>query len=314
MKTTLVRFFENLYYRPRWYHWAVALLLLPLSLLYASVMFFRRRLARPVDPGVVVVSVGNLLVGGSGKTPVTIALAKRWKRPAVVLRGYGRKSAGMRVVGEWGELRCDVQEAGDEATLLARSLSHACVIVAEDRMEGIEKAKALGAEVVFLDDGFSKVGIRKIDLLLEPARIPNPLPLPSGPFREFAFERRRADFVWREGREFVREVACEGCEGRLLLVTAIANPERLEPYLPGNVVGKMVLPDHAWFDEEAIRTEMARTGAERILVTEKDAVKLERFELPTATLRLTMRLDSAAVERLEEEVLRWRKEKGSSRS
>jgi tetraacyldisaccharide 4'-kinase len=294
-----VSFFENLYYRPRWYHWIVALALLPFSLLYAFVMMIRRRIAKRRDLGIPIVSVGNLLVGGSGKTPMTIALAGRFDRPAVVLRGYGRKSEGRLVVSEWGDIRTEVETAGDEAMLLARALPHAAVIVSEDRVSGIETAKKMGAKVVFLDDGFSKVAIEKFEILLYPAHVPNPLPLPSGPFREFRFEERYADLILTEGEDFRRVVACEGCDAPMLLVTAIANPERLEPFLPENLVkGRLVLPDHAWFDKKEIEAAMKKYGVQKILTTEKDAVKLERFGFEMALLKLHLDLDKDVPETL----------------
>ncbi len=292
MMSLPVSFFENLYYRPKWYHRPVAVLLLPLSLIYASLMWLRRMVAKPRNFGIPVISVGNILVGGSGKTPMTIELAKRFEKPAVVLRGYGRKSSGLVVVSEWGKIETEVERSGDEAMLLAKSLPNASVIVSGDRPEAIKRAKELGAEVVFLDDGFSKVGIEKFDILLYPAKIANTLPLPSGPFREFASARRYADLILVEGRDFSRIVTCEGCDSPMLLVTAIANPQRLEPFLPkGLVKGRLILPDHAWFDKEEIEEAMKKAGVEKILTTEKDAVKLERFGFETALLRL--RLDVA---------------------
>lgn len=300
LKSSIVSFFENLYYRPRRYHWIVAFSLLPLSLLYGSVQWIRRRLVKPKDPGIPVVSVGNLQVGGSGKTPMTIALARRFDNVAVVLRGYGRKSRGLRVVSRCGTIECGVEEAGDEAMLLARLLPKATVIVAEDRLAGIERAKALGAKAVFLDDGFSKVGIKKFEILLQKPQIPNPLPLPSGPFREFLWEKKSADLVLTEEKDFRRIVTCEGCdEAPLMLVTAIADPARLEPYLPPNIVGRYILPDHAWFDKEAIRRAMAACGAGKILTTEKDWVKLEAFDLPVALLRLDLKIDPNVFDAME---------------
>ena len=297
--SSIVSFFENLYYRPRWYHWPVALALLPVSLLYASVMLLRRVAARPKDYGIPIVSIGNLLVGGSGKTPMTVALASRFEKVAVVLRGYGRKSSGMVVVSEWGEILTSVEESGDEAMELARSLKDITVIVAENRVEGIEKAKSMGAEVIFLDDGFSKVHIKKFDILLCPSDVPNPLPLPSGPFREFGFSRRYADLVLKEGRDFRRIVNCEGCDEPMLLVTAIANPSRLEPYLPAELVkDRLILPDHAWFDKERILSAMRRAGVEKILTTQKDLVKLEGFGLKTAVLRLRLEVVPESVEKV----------------
>ncbi len=292
MMSLLVSFFENLYYRPKWYHRPVAILLLPLSLIYASLMWLRRVVARPKKFGIPVVSVGNILVGGSGKTPFTIELAKRFEKPAVVLRGYGRKSSGLVVVSEWGKIKTEVERSGDEAMLLAKSLPNASVIVSSDRPEAIKRAEELGAKVVFLDDGFSKVGIKKYDILIYPPKIANTLPLPSGPFREFASARRYADLILVEGKDFSRIVTCEGCDVPMLLVTAIANPQRLEPFLPeGLVKGRLILPDHAWFDKKEIEAAMNRVGVEKILTTEKDAVKLEKFGFETALLRL--RLDVA---------------------
>jgi len=295
----LVAFFENLFYRPRWYHWVVAFLLLPFSLLYGWVMRLRRALAKLKDLGLPVVSVGNLKVGGSGKTPVTIALAKRYEKPAVVLRGYGRQSRGLVVVSEWGRVMADVYQSGDEAMELARALPKATVIVAEKREEGIAKARTLGAEAVFLDDGFSKVGIKKFDILLCAERLPNRLVLPAGPLREFYATRERADLRLVEGRDFTRQVTCVGCEGALLLVTAVADPSRLEPFLPKDrIAGRLVLPDHAWFERAQVEEAMKRSGAQKILATRKDAVKLEALGFEPALLALEIELSEAAHERI----------------
>jgi tetraacyldisaccharide 4'-kinase len=252
-------------------------------------MWIRRYIAHPKDFGVPIISIGNLLVGGSGKTPMTITLAKQVEKTAIILRGYGRKSRGLVVVSLWGEILTDVEQSGDEAMLLARALPHATVIVSEDRIEAIQKAKAIGAQAIFLDDGFSKVGIKKFEILLYPQQIPNPLPLPSGPFREFPWMKRYADLILKEGEDFKRVVTCEGCDEPLLLVTAIANPERLDPYLPkGLVKARYILPDHAWFDQKEIEEAMQKAGVQKILTTEKDGVKLEKFGLKIAYLKLKL--------------------------
>ncbi len=302
-RASVVSFFENLFYRPRWYHWVVAMVLLPFSVTYGMVMMIRRRMLEPRNMGIPIVSVGNLLIGGSGKTPMTIALAKRFDEAAVVLRGYGRESSGVVVVSRWGDILCDVRTSGDEAMLLAHALPKASVIVAEDRLAGIREAKALGAKVVFLDDGFSKVGIEKFDLLLFPAKIPNPLPLPSGPFREFSFERKKGDLIAIEGKDFVRKVTCEGCDEPMLLVTAIARPERLEPYLPQDLVaGRYILPDHAWFEPAKIRKAMKQAGVEKILTTEKDWVKLKDFGIDGAVLKLDLEISERLIKAIENHV------------
>jgi tetraacyldisaccharide 4'-kinase len=86
----------------------------------------------------------------------------------------------------------------------------------------------------------------------------------------------------------------------MLLATSIARPERLDPWLPEGVVGRLALPDHGWFDEAALREAMDRFGATSLLVTGKDAVKLEGFQLPLSRLKLQLWIDPgvlAAVDR-----------------
>ena len=288
----IVNFFENLFYRPKWYHWSIGILLLPLSLLIACIMWIRRRIIKLKSFNIPIVSIGNLLVGGSGKTPMTIALARKFKKPAVILRGFGRKSRGLIVVSEWGDIKVDVMVSGDEAMLIARKLPNATVIVSEDRIEAIKRAKALGAEIIFLDDGFSKVNIKKFEILLFPEKIPNKLPLPSGPFREFFSEKKFADLILTEGKDFKRVVKCVNCDKPMILVTAIANPERLNPYLPKDLIkGKFILPDHSWFEKEKIEAQMKKYCVDKILTTQKDVVKLEKFGFEIAILELELEVE-----------------------
>ena len=292
-------FVEKIWFHPSGAEKLLSAALLPLGMLYGSAMALRRRLVKRRRFPVPVVSVGNLLVGGSGKTPTVIALASRYPDAAVVSRGYGRKSRGLRVVSEGGVLRCDVEESGDEAMLMARSLSEASVIVSEDRSAGIEKAIELGAKIVFLDDGFNRVEIEKFEILLEPASVPNRRVMPAGPFREFPSTASQADLLLKEGRDFRRIVKVEHPTEAMLLATSIARPERLEPWLPAGVVGRVALSDHAWFDEEQLRRQMERCGARSLLVTEKDAVKMEGFKLPLSLLRLELEFSSALFDAVE---------------
>jgi len=88
-------FFERLYFTPRWYHYPLITLLLPFSFLYGAVMRLRRLRAKKERFDVPIISIGNLIVGGSGKTPFVIALASEYKRVAIVSRGYGRQSSGL---------------------------------------------------------------------------------------------------------------------------------------------------------------------------------------------------------------------------
>jgi len=293
-------FVEKLFYDPGPTERLLSGALAPLGWLYGAGMRLRRRVAHRRAYPLPIVSVGNLVVGGSGKTPFVIALASRYEGAWVVSRGYGRRSRGLVEVSRPGDVLASVEESGDEAMEMARALPEAGVIVSEDRSAGIERARELGAKVILLDDGFNRVEIEKFEILLEPERVPNRRVLPAGPFREFPSTASSADLFLKEGREYRREVRVEGATERMLLVTSIARPDRLEPWLPEGVVGRLSLPDHGWFDEAPLREAMERTGATSLLVTGKDAVKLEGFQLPLSRLKLQLWIDPgvlAAVDR-----------------
>lgn len=275
---------------------ALAFLLFPVSLVYclfALLSFFSKR---PKPPEIPVVSIGNLTVGGSGKTPFTIALAKELPGAAVLLRGYGRKSRGTLTVAHGGQAPLSVEEAGDEALLYARSLPGITVIVAEDREEGIAEAARLGAKAVLLDDGFRHRNIRKMDLLLVAADAPAlPFCLPAGAYRLPPFLARFAHRVVREGTDYLRKTAISRPGERMVLVTAIARPERLEPFLPP-VVGKVCFPDHHFFTEEELEEAMKEHDADRLLVTGKDAVKIDPVKFPLSLLELEVSIAPETVE------------------
>jgi tetraacyldisaccharide 4'-kinase len=292
------KFFEELFFEPKWYHWIVAFLLLPISLLYGSLMWFRRVLAKPIDYGIPIVSVGNLIVGGSGKTPFVIELANRYEDVAIISRGYGRESSGLVVVSRYGKIECDVKTSGDEAMLMAQS-TQATVIVSENRAIAIKQAKDMKAKLIILDDGFNKVDIKKYDILLEPPVIKNYLPFPSGGFREFYFDRAYANLVLEEGEDYHRVVEYENLTQSMMLTTAISNPKRLDKYLPKGVVDRYILEDHAYFDEEVLKEQMKAKNITSLLVTQKDAVKLSDFKLPLSIMKLKLEIRNSVYESID---------------
>ena len=294
-------FFEALFYHPRWYHWGVALLLLPLSLFYAVGMWVRRKLVRPKRYSIPIISVGNLIIGGSGKTPFVIALAEHFsdQKVTIISRGYGRQSGGLVEVSRNGEVLCQVEQSGDEAMLMAHKAPAASVIVSERRGIAIERAIAQGAELILLDDGFNRVEIKKFEILLEPVHIVNRLPLPSGPFRECFCSSAEADLVLKEGRDYVRKVHFEALRQRMVLVTAIADPLRLDPFLPEGVVGKVYLEDHAYFKQAALQEILQHHAADSLLVTEKDWVKMQAFGLPVSLMTLELELNEGIIPPIE---------------
>lgn len=154
---------------------------------YAARPDLRRRLRRPV------ISVGNLAVGGRGKTPLVAAIVRellaQGERPAVLSRGYARTepAEGVVVVRDAGGIRSDLPRAGDEPLMLARRLPGACVLVSPDRyLAGRLAEQRLGATVHVLDDGFQHLQLdRDIDILLVGREdVARPITLPFGRLRE----------------------------------------------------------------------------------------------------------------------------------
>lgn len=147
----------------------------------------RRRLARPV------VSVGNLSVGGTGKSPVVAAIAEwlvaQGERPAILSRGYARANAvdGVVVVSDGTAVRAGLDESGDEPLMLARQVPGAAVCVSPDRyLAGTLAETTLGCTVHVLDDGFQHLELaRDLDVLVTTlGEIPGGRVLPMGRLRE----------------------------------------------------------------------------------------------------------------------------------
>jgi len=174
-------------------------ILAPLSLLYTLIVCLKRLFAKPQKFKIPIISVGNLTLGGSGKTPLVRALFKEFNgslKTCIILRGYGRKSRGLLEVALGGRVLCDVRQSGDEAIEYALFLRGANVIVSEDRAAGILRAQTLGFELVILDDGFSKFNISKFDILLRPQSAPKlPFCLPFAAYRYPPFFYKFADFI-----------------------------------------------------------------------------------------------------------------------
>lgn len=284
-------FFETMLFSPRWYHYPLIVLLSPFSLLYGILMFFRRFFTSNNHFSIPIISVGNLIVGGSGKTPFVIALASRYEGVSIISRGYGRQSTGLIQVSAKGKILTTVEQSGDEPMLMAKSLLNASVIVSEDREIAIELAMREGAKIIVLDDGFNRVGIQKFEILLEPQTIKNYFPFPAGPFREIYWTKQYADLIVKEEHHFQRKVVFENLSEKMLLATAISNPQRLDRYLPQGVISKVYLDDHAYFDEEELVKKMEEYGAKTLLVTQKDAVKMVDFKLPLSLMKLELEIE-----------------------
>ena len=164
---------------------------------------FDAGMLRAESAGVPVISVGNLTAGGTGKTPlvefVLQYLSGQGIRAAMVSRGYGRRSCGVRVVSDGRRVLLDALEGGDEPVQVARRCPGVPVIVAERRIEGARMAvREFGVKVIVLDDGFQHRSLRRdLDIVVLDAQLPidrEPM-LPAGLRREQLVSLRRAQVI-----------------------------------------------------------------------------------------------------------------------
>ena len=206
-------------------------LLTALSWFYGAVAFLRNRF---YDWGIwrthrlpaAVVSVGNLSAGGTGKTPVTLALAQLLQRPpygvrvAILSRGYRRKSKGFQWVSAGAESLCDWEASGDEPQIFARRLHGVPVAVDADRVRGgAALIKEYSPRVILLDDGFQHRRLaRDLDIvLIDPPRDLREALLPRGLLREPFSSLGRADLILlmaQEGESALFEESWKYCADR----------------------------------------------------------------------------------------------------
>jgi len=274
------------------------LLLRALSPLYRRISQIdqAKRLEQAITPPIPLISIGNITVGGSGKTPFVVWLATQLQQqdrnPVILCRGDGGRGDTPQLLND-ASLASDV---GDEAVLLHRRTG--CpVISAQNRLKASHMAANHG-DIILLDDGFQYRQLHRICdiVLISDARIGNGHLLPAGPLREPTTALQRADIVVSVGKHLSQPLSqqrewlwhttestlsdwmkCQQTRPqRVIAITAIARPQRFIHSL--NQAGIQVesfhfFPDHHAFNQDDLATLLASPHA--IAVTAKDAVKLQ---------------------------------------
>jgi len=281
------------------------LLLIPFSWVFSLVVSMRKLayelgLFRRPELPVPVVVVGNITVGGSGKTPVVTWLVKQLQdagyRPAIVSRGYGGQVRGTpELVTE-----PDAARFGDEPVLLSNQNS--CpIVVCSDRAAAVKRAAQEGADVVVSDDGLQHYRMRRVMefVVVDGQRgFGNGHLMPAGPLREPVQRAREADMTVINGSG---EFGSNGCVFRLVhqgavsvaddghrpldefsgsrvwAIAGIGNPQRFFNDLreEGILVDETEVPDHGSLDIG----DLLKRKLQPVLMTEKDAVKYRHLAL-----------------------------------
>jgi tetraacyldisaccharide 4'-kinase len=264
-----------------------------------------KKLARPV------VSIGNISVGGSGKTPFVIALgqllAERGIAFDVISRGYGRTSAEIAVVDPNGS----PAQFGDEPLLIAQKLLVPVIVGADRYQAGLLAEKQFSSKLHLLDDGFQHRRLhRDFDIVMLPAEDQEGFLLPLGRLREPLSALARSDAVvvpdaperqlpvknvWPARRV----VELPAASGKMIAFSGIGRPRQfLEGLKSSNleVAGTITFPDHHRYDQRDIDRLLAlkkESHADSFITTEKDAINLGTLSsrlssLHTAKLRIEL--------------------------
>lgn len=313
-----------------------AFLLSPLGMVYAWATARRQKNARPTRVDIPVICIGNLNVGGTGKTPTTIAIAQmltsRGIAVHIVSRGYG---GSLQAVTQVDPRVHTADETGDEPLLMA---AFAPTWVANERVAGARAAQNAGADVILLDDGFQDPSlIKDLSIIVVDATrgFGNGRCLPAGPLREpvhvglkranavisigepeaqSQFRERSADQTGRIAHITASlqpiEMGMPWAEGRYLAFAGIGNPEKFFATLRGlgaPLVRTVALDDHQKLARPMIQRLMkeAQSMDAQLVTTEKDAARLPA-DLRSGILSLPVRLefdDAHALETLLKPVL-----------
>jgi tetraacyldisaccharide 4'-kinase len=269
------------------------MLLAPFGVLYGLGSWLRFKLAKPYKAPIPVICVGNLVVGGAGKTPTTIAIAhylkERGMQPHILSRGYGASIISPTLVDP--DLH-KASEVGDEPLLLAQV---APTWIYKDRIISSQRAWEAGADILIMDDGFQNPRLYKdISLLVVDGRqgFGNGRVFPAGPLRESPSQgTSRADGIvmigydehgltFQEKPILKASLRCKNVDPkRVLAFTGLGFPEKFQQTLMDanyQVVGTQFFPDHHPYNHEEIRAlvEAAEGLSARLITTEKDILRI----------------------------------------
>ena len=268
----------------------ISLLLLPLTLIFIFLNFLKKKFTTPNDFNIPIICVGNIYIGGTGKTPTSIFLAsellKLGKKPVILKKIYKSHS--------------------DEYNLIKKYFKN--LIISKTRIEGLNQAENSNFNVAILDDGLQDHSIKKnINIICfnQNQLIGNGLVFPSGPLRENLSVLKNIDIAIINGKKDINfENKIKNIEKKLeifyssfkpvnldqfknkklLAIAGIGNPENFFKLLENNnliIKKKLIFPDHYRFTKNEILNIVKESENKncQLIMTEKDYYKIKEFNI-----------------------------------
>ena len=266
----------------------ISIILLPLTLIYLTIVYFKKKFVQIKSFEIPIICVGNIYLGGTGKTPTSILLANELqslgKNPAILRKFY--------------------KNHNDEYDLIKNSFKN--LILDKNRIAGIIKAEKLGFDTIILDDGLQDYRIHKTISIVcfnQSQLVGNGLAIPSGPLRESLNALSNADIVIVNGERnisfedkilrinkklkifysFYKPTNLESFKNKKILALAgIGNPENFFQLLEKNnlkIEKKIIIPDHYVFSKKEFLNIIndANINNYHIVMTEKDYFKVKSY-------------------------------------
>ncbi len=267
-----------------------SILLFPISLITLLFIFFKKKFTKAIEFNIPIICIGNIYIGGTGKTPTSIFLAnelsKIGKNPVILRKYYNDHS--------------------DEYNLIKKYFKN--LIIKSNRVDGIKEAEDADHDCVILDDGFQDFKIKKdVNILCfnQNQLIGNGLILPSGPLRESLSSLKDANIILINGKKnkdfekkvldingnieifysYYKPINLEQFKNKkLFAIAGIGNPENFFQLIKKNnlyIEKKLTFPDHYQFTKAEVQniTNEAKNKNYQIIMTEKDYFKIKDYNI-----------------------------------